>query len=98
MEKAIWGDLLDYRKITTVGLQSLSRIVSHHGKGGNSCPCCDKIPDQRTSILAISGAFSLHRDVLFPVDMYTSIPTLWCRKLDIDSGIGGVSKAYSMLA
>ena len=30
--------------------------------------------------------------------MYTSIPTLWCRKLDIDSGIGGVSKAYSMLA
>ena len=49
MEK-LWGDLLDYRKITTGGLQLLSRIMSHHGKGGNLCPCCDKIPDQRTSL------------------------------------------------
>ena len=48
--RKLWGDLLDYQKITTGGLQSLSRIMSHHGKGGNPCPCCDKIPDQRTSL------------------------------------------------
>ena len=35
--RKLWGDLLDYRKITTVGLQSLSRIMSHQG----SNPCTD---------------------------------------------------------
>ena len=43
--KKLWSDLLEYRKKTTIGLQSLSRLMSHHGQGNKPCPHCDQIPN-----------------------------------------------------
>ena len=36
-----WNAALDSGGKTVRGLQMLSRVMSHHGKGGRPCPLCD---------------------------------------------------------
>ena len=40
----LWDAALDYGVSRTRGLQLLSRVLSHHGKGNHSCPLCDTGP------------------------------------------------------
>ena len=55
--KKLWSDLLEYRKKTTIGLQSLSRLMSHHGQGNKPCPHCDQIPN---SVSVLHHVLSAH--------------------------------------
>ena len=40
----LWDAALDYGVSRTRGLQLLSRVLSHHGKGNHSCPLYDTGP------------------------------------------------------
>ena len=40
----LWDAALDYGVSCTRGLQLLSRVLSHHGKGNHSCPLYDTGP------------------------------------------------------
>ena len=40
----LWDAALDYGVSHTRGLQLVSRVLSHHGKGNHPCPLCDIAP------------------------------------------------------
>ena len=42
----LWDAALDYGVSHTRGLQLLSRVLSHHGRGNHPCPLCDTPPPE----------------------------------------------------
>ena len=46
----IWDATLDLGEKSVKGLQHLSRVMSHHGRGDKPCPLCDTASPQ-TSLL-----------------------------------------------
>ena len=58
----LWDAALNYGGKTTRGLQMLSRVMSHHGRGGRPCPLCDVVPLRSSVMVHILGN---HREELF---------------------------------
>ena len=38
--RRLWDELLSFKLHHMVGLQALSRLMNHHGRGSKPCPFC----------------------------------------------------------
>ena len=56
--RRLWDELLSFNLRHMVGLQVLSRLMSHHGRGSKPCPFCeeDSLASELNHILARHGA------------------------------------------
>ena len=63
----LWDSALHLGSRHTIGLQNLSRLLVHHGRGLHPCPLCD---EQGLSILIIDHVISAHkREIGLNIDL-----------------------------
>ena len=59
--RRLWDELLVYKSRHLEGLQALSRLMSHHGRGSKPCTLCDST---NLTVSVLSHVLLRHNDVL----------------------------------